>query len=92
MKKSDQTLSLSFLTAAGFQSRTRRVHRWWIMEGLSIKKTKKGKRVRDLRENPSQTKTGKVRTEGEGRALEIVGGAQQFEVPRSPGWLETALV
>ncbi|GFT51515.1 hypothetical protein TNCV_51351 [Trichonephila clavipes] len=54
------------------------------MEGLSIKKTKKGKRVRELRKNPSRTKTGKVRTEG--------GGAQQFEVPRVPGRLKTALM
>ncbi|GFV25653.1 hypothetical protein TNCV_3851371 [Trichonephila clavipes] len=64
------------------------------MEGLSIKlsikKTKKRKRVRELRENPSWTKTGKVRTEG-GGALEIMGGAQQFEVPRAPERLKTAL-
>ncbi|GFW18369.1 hypothetical protein TNCV_1183971 [Trichonephila clavipes] len=46
--------------AVGCQFETRWVHRWWIMEGLSIKKTKKRKRVRELRENPSRTKTGKV--------------------------------
>ncbi|GFW24428.1 c2 domain-containing protein [Trichonephila clavipes] len=30
------------------------------MEGISIKKTKKRKSVRELRENPSRTKTGKI--------------------------------
>ncbi|GFW59247.1 hypothetical protein TNCV_2781781 [Trichonephila clavipes] len=85
-------MSLPFLTADGCQSGTRRVHRWWIMEGPSIKKTKRRKRVRELRENPSRTKTGKVRTEGEGGgALEIVEGAQQFELPRAPEKLKTAL-
>ncbi|GFX61444.1 hypothetical protein TNCV_823501 [Trichonephila clavipes] len=43
-------------------------------------------------ENPSRTKTGKVRTEGGGGGtLEIVGGAQQFEVSRAPGRLKAAL-
>ncbi|GFW75882.1 uncharacterized protein TNCV_4430611 [Trichonephila clavipes] len=54
------------------------------MEEFPIKKPKK--RKRELRENPSRTKTGKVRTDrGEGGGREIVGGAQQFEVPRAPG-------
>ncbi|GFW64278.1 hypothetical protein TNCV_2415281 [Trichonephila clavipes] len=93
MNKSDQTMSLSFLKAAGCQSGMRSVHRWWVMEGLTIKKTKKGIRVRELRKIPSRTKTGKVRAGGlreEGGALEIVGG-QQFEVPRVPGRLKMAL-
>ncbi|GFX62964.1 hypothetical protein TNCV_1100571 [Trichonephila clavipes] len=34
------------------------------MEGIPFKKTKKWKRVGELRENPSQTKTVKLRAEG----------------------------
>ncbi|GFX77344.1 hypothetical protein TNCV_5064701 [Trichonephila clavipes] len=55
------------------------------MEGLPIKKTKKAKRVRELRENPSRTITGNVRTEGLGGCSGNRGrGAKQFEVPRVP--------
>ncbi|GFX38609.1 hypothetical protein TNCV_3475991 [Trichonephila clavipes] len=44
-------------------------------------KTKKEKIVRQLRENPSRSKTGKVKTEGLG-AVEI-GDVKQLEVPRA---------
>ncbi|GFU47363.1 hypothetical protein TNCV_790721 [Trichonephila clavipes] len=44
-------------------------------EVMNNGRTKKRKRVRELRENLSRTKTGKVRTDGgEEGGLEIVGG------------------
>ncbi|GFW25267.1 hypothetical protein TNCV_5088331 [Trichonephila clavipes] len=68
MNKSGRTMPLSF--PYGGYSRTRRVHRWWIMEisgnklWLQTVKTKKRKGVRELRENLSSSKTGNVRAEG----------------------------
>ncbi|GFT94985.1 hypothetical protein TNCV_1472731 [Trichonephila clavipes] len=61
--------------------RKKSVFKKWVGNGRIIQaaKTKKEKRVRELRENVSRTKTGKVKTKG-GNALEI-----QFEVPRSCG-------
>ncbi|GFT24433.1 hypothetical protein TNCV_3252611 [Trichonephila clavipes] len=58
---------------------------------MSQIKTKKGNRVSELREYPSGTKTGKVRIVRGDCALEIVGRARQFEVPRVPGKKKTAL-
>ncbi|GFY28517.1 hypothetical protein TNCV_1971701 [Trichonephila clavipes] len=44
-------------------------------EVMNNGRTKKRKRVRELQENPSRIKTGKVRTDGEENGgLEIVGG------------------
>ncbi|GFW53818.1 hypothetical protein TNCV_3939121 [Trichonephila clavipes] len=39
-------------------------YRWWITETLQTVKTKKGKRLRELRENPSRIKNGSLRAEG----------------------------
>ncbi|GFW35669.1 hypothetical protein TNCV_4435201 [Trichonephila clavipes] len=49
------------LRATGCQSRTR----WWVTLRLQRSKIKKGKRVRELRKNPSRSKMGKNITDAE---------------------------
>ncbi|GFU66762.1 hypothetical protein TNCV_901451 [Trichonephila clavipes] len=53
------------------------------MKRLQTTKTKNGKRVKELRENHSRSKTGKVRTEGGGYSENRVR-VKQFEVPGMP--------